>query len=159
VFYVYNIANLVLYDDISDYGFVNFPGNVATSFVTGFEVFDNGDPQKVEVAKAFIKYIYETDEWLELSAGNLPESKRVAEKYENQITMVEEFSNNADHVVDFMNNSPNWQGEDTSVRSVFWHNIHQLLMKSVTPEECAKALDEDCNRAIEIGWETSTLHE
>ena len=157
--HIFNNANFMLYDNMEDYGYVNFPGNVATSFVTGFEVFDNGDELKVQTAKDFIRYIYETDEWLELSAGNIPASRKVSDKYQDQITMLDEFTNNAGNVVDFMNNSPNWQGNDTSVRSVFWPNIHELLAKSVTPQECAKMLDASCNAALETGWETSALHE
>ncbi len=158
-FYVFNNANISLYDDLDDYGFVNFPNNVATSFVTGFEVFDNGDDTKVKAAKEFVKYIYETDKWLEVSAGNIPESTKVAEKYSDSITMLEEFTDNAENVVDFMNNSPNWQGNATSVRSVFYPHIHDLLLGRVTPKECAAALDEDCNRALATGRESSTLHE
>ncbi len=159
VFYFFNNANIPLYDNIEDYGFVNFPNNVATSFVTGFEVFDNGDDEKVKVAKDFIKYIYETDEWLDISAGNIPESKKVTEKYQDSITMLSEFSANEANVVDFMNNSPNWQGSDTSVRSVFYPHIHDLLTGSITPQECASALDEDCNKALEIGRSESVLHD
>jgi multiple sugar transport system substrate-binding protein len=157
--YVYNNANALLYDDLDAYGFVNFPGNVATSFVTGFEVFDNQDETKVKVAKDFIKYIYEHEEWLDLSASSIPESKKTAEKYADQITMLSQFSNNSSNVVDFMNSSPNWQGTDTSVRSVFYPHIRDLLMGTVTPEQCAAGLDSDCNRALEIGRERSTLHE
>lgn len=156
---LFNNASFTLYDNIENYGFVNFPGNVATSFVTGFEVFDNGSEEKVKAAKSFVKFIYETDEWLDLSAGNIPVSKKVSEKYKDQITMLDEFKANAAHVVDFMNNSPNWQGDDTSVRSVFWPNIHDLLAGNVTPQECAEALDASCNEALEIGRENSTLHE
>lgn len=156
---LFNNASFILYDNIDDYGFVNFPGNVATSFVTGFEVFDNGDELKIKVAKDYIKFIYEHEEWLDASAGNIPASKTVAEKYKEQITMLDEFTANAVNVVDFMNNSPNWQGNDTSVRSVFWPNIHELLLGTVTPRECAKALDEDCNEALRIGRENSVLHE
>jgi multiple sugar transport system substrate-binding protein len=158
VFYVFNNANAGLYDDLDDYGFVNFPGNVATSFVTGFEVFDNGDEKKLEVAKDFIKYIYETDEYLEISAGNIPASTKTAEKYEDDIVMLSDFSDNEDNVVDFMNGSPNWQGSESSVRSVFWQSIHKLLQGTLTPEECAKALDEDCNNALKVGRENSSLH-
>lgn len=157
--YVFNNSNFALYDNIENYGYVNFPGNVATSFVTGFEVFDNGDELKVQTAKDFVRFIYENDKWLEMSAGNIPVSKKVSEKYQDQITMLDEFTKNSENVVDFMNNSPNWQGEDTSVRSVFWPNIHNLLSKSVTPQECAKKLDETCNAALDIGWENSVLHE
>jgi multiple sugar transport system substrate-binding protein len=157
VFYVFNNANIILYDNLDDYGFVNFPGNVATSFVTGFEVFDNADETKVQVAKDFIRFIYETEEYLEISVGSIPESEKTVKKYEDQIVMLSDFSENASHVVDFMNNSPNWQGNETSVRSVFWPNIHALLMESVTPQECAAALDADCNKALEIGRENSVF--
>lgn len=159
VFNIYNNANIVLYDNLDDYGFVNFPGNVATSFVTGFEVFDNGSEIKVKTAKDFVKYIYETDEWLELSAGNIPESKKIAEKYKDKIVMLSEYTKNAENVVDFMNGSPNWQGNETSVRSVFWPNIHELLSENITPEECAVSLDRDCNNALETGRKNSKIHE
>ena len=72
--------------------------------------------------------------------------------------MLNEFMDNQVNVVDFMNNSPNWQGSNTSVRSVFWPNIHNLLARSVTPQECAKAIDEACNRALEEGRKNSALH-
>lgn len=157
--YIFNNANFVLYDNMENYGYVNFPGNVATSFVTGFEVFDNGDELKMQAAKDFIKYIYENDKWLDMSAGNIPVSRKVSQKYQDQITMLDEFTENSVNVVDFMNNSPNWQGNDTSVRSVFWPNIHELLAKNVTPAECAKMLNESCNAALETGRKDSTLHE
>lgn len=156
--FLYNNANLILYDNIDDYGFVNFPGNVATSFVTGFEVFDNGDEAKLQAAKAFVKYIYDTPRWLDLSAGNLPACKSVSERYQDQIVMLNEFMSNQVNVVDFMNNSPNWQGGESSVRSVFWPNIHELLTGSMTPEECAKAIDDVCNAAFVQGRRNSSLH-
>jgi multiple sugar transport system substrate-binding protein len=159
VFYVFNSANASLYDNLSNYGFVNFPGNTATSFVTGFEVFDNGDDDKVQVAKDFVRYIYENDKWLELSAGNIPVSERVAEKYSNDIAMYDQFADNAENVVDYMNSSPNWQGSETAVRSVFWKSIHKLLQGTATPEECAAQLDESCNSALIYGRENSKLHD
>jgi multiple sugar transport system substrate-binding protein len=159
VCYVFNNANIGLYESLDDYAFANFPGNVATSFVTGFEVFDNGDEEKIKVAKDFIRYIYETDEWLEISAGNIPVSKKTAEKYKDDILMLDEFSNNTENVIDFMNGSPNWQGSDNSVRSVFWKRIHDMLKGDITPAECAVCLDRDCNAALESGWENSKLHE
>lgn len=157
--YMFNSANYSLYDynNIDEYyGFVNFPGNIATSFITGFEIFDNGDPLKVEVAKDFLTFIYGDEELMSVSAGTIPESRRVAEKYADQIVMLPQFSSNADNVIDFMNSSPNWQGRDDSVRSVFWPHIHELLAGRVTPEECAVNLDRDCNAAIHV--ETS-LHD
>lgn len=157
--YTVNNASFVLYDNIEDYGYVNFPGNLATSFITGFEVFDNGDELKIKAAKDFILFIYENEEWLDISAGNIPVCKSVAEKYKDQIIMLDEFVSNEEHVVDFMNNSPNWQGDDTSVRSVFWPNIHEMLSGTITPQECAEALNEACNAALQAGRENSELHE
>lgn len=152
--YIFNNANYMLYDKIEErYGFVNFPGNIATSFITGFEVFDNGDELKVQTAKDFLKFIYEDEALMSISAGNIPESKTVAEKYADSIVMLPQFSANADNVIDFMNASPNWQGKDDSVRSVFWKQIHELLAKRITPEECAKNLDRDCNNAINVETE------
>jgi multiple sugar transport system substrate-binding protein len=159
VFQVFNLANLSLFPDIENYGFVNFPGGGATSFQTGFEVFDNGDPDKVAVAKDFIQYIFQTDEWLEKSAGTIPESLHVAEKYADQIFMLDAFTENAANVIDFMHNSPNWQGSDDSVRSVFWTHIHDLLLGTVSPEQCAADLDRDCNAALAAGRQNSVLHE
>ncbi|MBO5094195.1 MAG: extracellular solute-binding protein [Lachnospiraceae bacterium] len=156
--YHFNNANTTLYDDIDSYGFVNYPGGVATMFPNGFEVFDNGDDTKLQAAKDFVRYIYETEELLELSAGNIPASEKVTEKYEDQILMLREFSENSGHIVDFMNNSPNWQGREDSVRSVFWPHIHELLLGTVTPQECAEGLNEDCNAALAAGRKESVLH-
>ncbi len=157
--YNFNGANKSLYDDLSNYGFVNYPGDVATSFPNGFEIFDNGDDAKIRIAKAFLRYLYETPEWLELSAGNIPMSKTVSKKYAGQITMLSDFAANSSHVVDFMNNSPNWQGSSDSVRSVFYPHIADLLAGRVTPEECAAGLNADCNAALASGRERSVLHQ
>lgn len=157
--YNFNGSNPSLYDALDNYGFVNYPGNVATSFINGFMVFDNGDPEKIQAAKDFIRFIYETEALRDLSAGTLPVCRSVADKYASQITMLSDFTENNVHVVDFMNNSPNWQGTDSSVRSVFYPHIAALLSGQVTPEECAAGLNNDCNRALEIGRAKSTLHE
>ena len=109
-----------------------------------------GDEMKIQVAKDFLKYIYEDEELMDISAGNIPESKRVAEKYADEIVMLRQFSENVDNVIDFMNSSPNWQGQDNSVRSVCWPHIHKLLAGNTTPEECAANLNRDCNAAIEV---------
>ncbi len=158
VIYNFNGANRSLYDDLENYGFVNYPGNVATAFFNGFEVFDNGDPERLKVAKDFVRFIYETPELLDLSAGTLPVCESVGHAYADQIVMLEDFVANEPHVVNFTNGSPNWQGNDDSVRSVFYPHIADLLAKRVTPQECAAELESDCNAAIEIGWQRSGLH-
>ena len=159
--YLYNIAIKSNFD-LQANGFVNWPTEdgegICTSFLTGFEVFDNDDDAKLAASKAFVQYIYSTEEWTDLESANIPVQKSVSEKY-SDLEMLSTFAANASKAVNFMNNSPNWQGSDDSVRSVFWPHIHDLLAGNVTPEECAKAIDEDCNKAIEIGRENSTLHE
>lgn len=90
--YMFNNANRALYSDLEHYGFVNYPGNIATTFVNGFEVFDNGDADRLEAALAFLEYLYRTEEWLDLSAGNMPVSRKVLARYADRIAMLSDFS-------------------------------------------------------------------
>ena len=61
--------------------------------------------------------------------------------------MMEAYSDNSTNVVDFLNNTPNWEG----VRAVFYPNIQDLYRGSKTPSEVAAAIDESCNAAIAQG--------
>lgn len=139
-------------------GYVNFPSQdgtgLSTSFVTGFEVFDNGDETKVKVAKDFVKYIYEHEQWLDYEAGGIPANGSVSGRYKDQLFMLEEFSKNSANAVDFTANAPNWRG----VRDVFYTHIRDLLMGQ-SPDDVARGIDEDCNAAIRSGREQSVLHE
>lgn len=156
---IYIANNVVLKYDELDVGYVNAPDmdgkGIATAFVTGFEVFDNGNPAKVEAGKDFVKFIYETEQWLDYSAGGIPASRKTTEKFQDDIFMLEDFYNNSARVVDFTCNNPNWRG----VRSAFWPHIHALLEGSETPKEVAEGIDKDCNQAIEEGYTNSRLHE
>ncbi|MCM1194852.1 MAG: ABC transporter substrate-binding protein [Firmicutes bacterium] len=171
-FYIFNL-NGSLYqkvkDDFNDnqkfdeYGFVNYPGNNCTLFCEGFEVFDNGDDEKIAIAKDFLRYFYTTDKWLECSAGTIPASRKVMEKYKDDILLLEAFSENAVHAVDFTRNLPNWQGSDDSVRSVFYQEIAKLLHMNdgrfdYTPEQIAASLQEKLNAAITNGRKNSRPH-
>lgn len=141
-----------------DYGVVNFPGGeegYATSFVTGFSVLDNGDEKKLATAKKFVEYISETETWRDYAAGAIPASKKTADKYKDQIYMLEEYYKNNANVVDFTANNPNWRG----VRDVFYPHIQKLLREEETAAEAALGLDRDCNGAIEEGFLTGKLHE
>ncbi len=141
-----------------DYGVVNFPGGeggYATSFVTGFSVFDNGDEKKLETAKEFVKYIYETEAWTDYSAGAIPASKKTADKYSNQIHMLKEYYQNNANVVNFTANNPNWRG----VREAFYPHIQKLLRGDESASEAAAGIDNDCNAAIEEGLRTGRFHE
>ncbi len=141
-----------------DVGLVNFPSldgkGTATAFVTGFEIFDNGDAAKIRAAKDFLRFFYGTEKYLDYSAGNMPVYSSVAEKYESAIYRLKAFQDNAGQVVDFMHNNPNWRG----VRSVFYPNIQDLLTGARTPEEVAEHLDAECNAAIEEGRRNGRLH-
>lgn len=140
-------------------GFVNFPSEDGkgynTSFVTGFEVFDNGDEAKIKVAKDFISYFYGNEEFMNYEQTGLPTSAAVTERVSDHINMQEAYTANAVNTVDFTANNPNWRG----VRNVFYKHIHDLLSGTKTPAEVAEAIDTDCNAAIEKGWESSKLHE
>lgn len=146
------------YDD-NNLGLVNFPSQdgkgMVTSFITGFEVFDNGDSAKLKVAKDFLKFFYSHDKYLAYSAGNMPVSQKTAEKFKDKIYRRQAFQQNSEHIIDFMHNNPNWRG----VRMVFYKHIQALFKGRETPEEAAALLDQECNAAIEQGRQNSKLHE
>lgn len=154
--YMVNNASIGRYGDTI--GLVNFPGpdadGCATTFISGFEVFDNGDPEKLEVAKDFLAYLYGNEELLSYAAGTLPASKSVAEEHGSQINSYEMFLNNQGNVVDFTGSNP----DTRAVREIFYEEIHELLMGNITPEQAATNIDSRCNQAIDEGVASSTLH-
>lgn len=145
--------------DMSSTGIVNFPSpdgkGYNTSFVTGFEIFDNGDAEKVQAAKDFLRYFVSKEEFMNYAQVGIPASNTTAERVHEHIFMQEAYTSNAANTVDFTANNPNWRG----VRDVFYIHIHELLTGTKTPQEVAEALDADCNAAIKAGWENSKLHE
>lgn len=140
-------------------GLVNFPSldgkGYNTSFVTGFAIFDNGDQEKIQVAKDFLRYFMSDEELMNYAQVGIPASKATIERVSEHIFMQEAYTANASNTVDFTANNPNWRG----VRDVFYPHIHELLAGTKTPQEVAEAIDTDCNAAIETGWENSKLHE
>ncbi|MCM1334269.1 MAG: extracellular solute-binding protein [Bacteroides sp.] len=139
---------------------VNFPdfteGGVgyATVFTSGFEVFDNGDADKLAAGKAFVKYIYES-EYIDYMTGAEPCAASVAEKYADALDDERKYIGNSDANVNLTGNNPNWRG----VRAAFYPNIRDLLFGDKTPEEVAANIDAACNAAIEEGYAESVLHE
>lgn len=152
---IHLVSNATINKVNIDRGFVNFPGNLTSAFITGFEVMDNGDPQRLQIAKDFVKFIYESPELMEYSAGNLPVSHRVTEKYVDTIPMLAEFDKNKVNIVDFTNHTLNWRG----VRNCFWKHIHALLEGTITPEAAAAFIERDCNKAIQEGILNCSFHE
>lgn len=157
------INNAVLNDTLKtsgiNYGNANFPSvdgkGFNTTFLTGFEVFDNGNEEKLKVAKDFIKYIYETDELLDYSAGAIPCSNAVATRFAKELEEEQKYIDNSEQGWNFTGNTPEWR----KVRAVFYKDIKQLLAGEKTPEEIAKLIEDDCNKAIEEGYASSKLHE
>lgn len=145
--------------DKSKFGCVNFPSidgkGYATSFVTGFEVFDNGDADKLEASKAFVQYVCENDQWADYSTGGLPARNSIADKYKDDIYMLSSCMENNSNVVDFTHNNPNWRG----VRDIFYVEINNLFTGRKTPAEVAESIDIKCNEAIEKGRKNNILHE
>lgn len=136
---------------------VNFPSvdgkGLVTSFVTGFGIFDNGNAAKLRVAKDFVKFVYESD-CLDYSAGSIPCSSGVAQKYRNQMANIIKYVNNTAAYVNYSNNHPNWSG----VRSVFHKNMQDVFGSKKSIADIAAQIDKDCNEQIEIGYKSSELH-
>lgn len=155
--YMVNNASVSRYGDTV--GLVNFPGpdeqGCATVFVSGFEVFDNGDARKVQAAKDFLSFVYGNEELLSYAAGTLPASKSVSDAYSDQIPYFDLFQENSDNVVDFTGSNP----DTRAVRDIFYQCIHELLMGNTTPEQAAERIDRECNEAIDAGVAASVLHE
>ncbi len=157
-FYVLNSAYI---PDVQkadfELGYVNFPSadgrGYSNSYIAGFEVFDNGDEEKLRVSKDFIKYIYESD-WLDYSAERIPISHKVAEKYADKLKDITKYINNSDTSATFTRNKPNWKG----VRNRFYKLIQHLLYGDMSVEEIASSLDTECNKEIENGIKNASLH-
>lgn len=129
----------------------NFPsqdGNgYATSYLNGFTLFDNGDSEVLRVARDFIRFIYADKELLRYSLSSTPVLKSYVEEHKDEVWMMQAYSENSANVVDFLNNTPNWEG----VRAAFYPNIQELYRGAKEPGEVAAAIDESCNAAIAEG--------
>lgn len=127
-------------EDMTSAGIDNFPSldgkGYNTSFVTGFEVFDNGDPEKVRIAKDFLRYFMSSEELMNYAQIGIPASNATAERVSRHIFMQEAYTANMANTVDFTANNPNWRG----VRDIFYIHIHELLAGTITPQEAARRL-------------------
>lgn len=130
---------------------VNFPsldGNgYCTSSTNGFCIFDNGDEDKIRVAKDFIRFIYTDEDMMKYTLGTLPVNRSVIQKYGDEIRMLKAYGENTSNTVDNIHNNLGWQG----VRDVFYPNIQNLLLGTKTPAEVAADIDKSCNIALQEG--------
>lgn len=159
LFYAGQIAlcpgNKVTVDAAHDEGInlflANFPSldgsGFVTSYLNGFSVMDNGDPDKVRVAKDFVRFIFSDEEFLRYSKHGTPVVKSYVEKHADEVEYMGAYSANVGNTIDIVNNTLNWEG----VRASFYPNMQDLLRGATTPEETAAGIDEDCNAAIDEG--------
>ena len=110
-------------------------------------MFDNGDADKVKVAKDFVRFIYSDDEFLRYALSSIPVNEHLVEQNKDQIAYLDMYTRNSQNTVDFLNNTPNWEG----VRAAFYPNMQDLLRGTKTAEEVAAGIDESCNAAIAEG--------
>lgn len=134
--------------DVALANFPNVEGNgIATSFLNGFSVLDNGDEAKVKAAKDFVRFIYSDENYLRYSLAGVPVVKSYVAKHADEVPYMQAYSDNAGNTVDIVNGTVNWEG----VRAAFYPNIQDLLRGTKSPEEAAAAIDEGCNAAIREG--------
>jgi multiple sugar transport system substrate-binding protein len=139
-------------------GYVNFPsltdGGLNTTFITGFEVYDNGNADKLAAAKAFVKYIYDS-KYIDYEAGGIPANASVSNKYADSLVSIQKYIDVSDCGVSITGNNPNWRG----VREVFYPNIQDLIFGEKSIADIAASIDKSCNAAIDEGYATSRVHE
>lgn len=129
----------------------NFPSQdgkgYATSYLNGFTLFNNGDTEVIKAARDFIRFIYSDPELLRYSLSSTPVLKSYVKEHRDEVFMMQAYSDNSVNTVDFLHNTPNWEG----VRAVFYPNIQDLYRGNKTPQEVAAAIDLSCNAAIAEG--------
>lgn len=134
--------------DVALANFPNVEGNgMATSYLNGFSVLDNGDEAKVKAAKDFVRFIYSDEEYLRYSLSGVPVVKSYVEKHADEVPYMQAYSDNAGNTVDIVHGTLNWEG----VRAAFYPNIQDLLRGTKSPEEVAAGIDLGCNAAIQEG--------
>lgn len=148
---IMNPSNLAFIDESgNDIRLVNFPSvngtGLSTTFVTGFGVFDNGDEEKIQIGKDFVKFVCENAELQKMALPNIPVRLSAQQLYKDELFLSDAYTANEATLVNFTDNLPNWAG----VRNVFYPQIHKLLNSDMTPEEAAEAIDRECNAAVNL---------
>ena len=153
------VNNATYSQESGDIGLVNFPSRDGrgynTEFLSGFAVFDNGNPAKLAAAKAFLQFLYGSEKYMDCSRSAIPVSDAVAAREDEATALDRAYRENTANTVDITANNPNWRG----VRNVFWVQIHDLLTGDRTAAETAEAIDRACNAAILEGRKSSVFYE
>lgn len=133
--------------EFSNYGLVNFPSlnsGYKTEFLTGFMIFDNNDERKIELAKKYLKYIYESN-YLDYSTSAFPVSNKIKNKYNDFLMQYQKYLDNDAEDIDFYGNVPNW----LDIRNIFYKYMQKLIRGEMTPDEMAKSFDKEANSLID----------
>ena len=76
----------------------NFPdlsgAGYCTSSSNGFCIFDNGDQNKIQAAKDFLRFLCTDEETMKYTLGTLPVSKSVIKRYQDEIWMLKAYGEN-----------------------------------------------------------------
>lgn len=152
---------MYMQEDMPKIGMVNFPSmdgkGLCTSFVTGFQVFDNGNDKKLQAAKDFLAFFYGKDKYLKYEQIGDPSNKSVFEGSRSLKEELKKYQENDAAVIHITESNPNWHGSDSCVRNIFSRQIYAMLSGKQSVAETAKKIDNDCNAAIEAI--TVKLHE
>lgn len=129
----------------------NFPSLSGEGYCTassnGLCLLDNGDENKIRVAKDFLRFLYSDEEIMQYTLGTLPVRHSIIDEHQDEIWMLKAYGDNMSNAVYNVQDNLNWQG----VRDVFYIQIQELLSGKKSPEEAAAAIDGSCNEALELG--------
>ena len=124
---------------------------------TGFAVVDNGDALKVQIAKEFLAFILNSDEWLAYSVveGEMPADRFMVDKFTKELGVVGEFRYLRDHTVNLSLNVPSWDG----VLEAFQQAMGGIVSGGKTAVEATAAIDGATNAVLEPIYRDIKLHE
>lgn len=124
---------------------------------TGFAVVDNGNDLALSIAKEFVSFIMNSDEWLSYSVikGEMPADRYMVDGYGHMLGVVSEFQYLRDNTVNLSQNVPAWE----ETLEAFQGAMAGIVSGVKTPTEATAAIDKACNAVLEPIYRGITLHE
>ena len=134
----------------------DYSGLIPAEF-TGFAVVDNGNDLALKIAKEFVSFILNSDEWLIYSGveGQMPADSYMVDLFAKQLGVVGEFRYMRDQTFNVSSNVPEWE----AMLEAFQQAIGSIVSGGKTPVESAAAIDKACNAVLEPAYRDITLHE